>query len=141
MHNDIADELASNGWLSRRIAQDAATVPSGPLSGLTYVAKDLFDVAGMPTIAGSPSNANASPAQTNAAAITLLNQAGARLVGLSNMDALAYGFVTDNPLYGPALNPHDRARSCGGSSGGSAGAVAAGLVDFALGTDTAGSVR
>lgn len=141
MPDGVLDELARNGWLSRRLPREAETRPAGPLSGLRYVAKDLFDVAGLPTVAGSPSNLNNQPAAADAQVVRVLKGAGAQLMGLSNMDPLAYGFVTNNPLYGPACNPHDKARICGGSSGGSAGAVASGLVDFALGTDTSGSVR
>lgn len=141
MHEDTVQQLEAGGWLVRRVPPGLVKGLQGPLSGLTYLAKDLFDVAGLPTIAASPSNLDTNPADKDAEAISLLSEAGAKLVGLSNMDPLAYGFVTDNPLYGPARNPYDRTRSCGGSSGGSAGAVASGLVDFALGTDTSGSIR
>lgn len=133
--------LTRNGWLGRALPDLLQANPSGPLAGLTYLAKDLFDIKGEPTIAGSTHRLSAPPAKADAAIIGSLTKAGALLVGTSNMDPLAYGFVTRNPIYGIAKNPHDRERICGGSSGGSAGAVASGLVDFALGTDTSGSIR
>lgn len=141
MAEPCLDTLQRKGWLSRSISARAAPDAEGPLAGLSYVAKDLFDVVGLPTVAGSSSNLENAPADADAEAIIALSKAGARLIALSNMDPLAYGFITDNPLYGTAHNPHDQARICGGSSGGSAGAVASGLVDFALGTDTSGSIR
>lgn len=137
----LIDGLRQGGWLSRTLPKRAAPNPNGRLAGLTFVAKDLFDVAGLPTVAGSASNLDAAPALEDAQVVAALNEAGAELIALSNMDPLAYGFVTNNPLYGPARNPHDKTRICGGSSGGSAGAVASGLVDFAIGTDTSGSIR
>ncbi len=113
----------------------------GPLAGVPFAAKNLFDVAGLSTLAGSKINAEQPPATTDATAIARLKQAGAILVGTLNMDEYAYGFVTENAHYGPTRNPHDPTRIAGGSSGGSAAAVAAGLVPISLGTDTNGSVR
>ena len=113
----------------------------GPLAGVPYAVKDLFDVAGLPTTAGSASREHADVAPGDAGAIVRLQQAGAVLVGTCNMDEFAYGFVTDNARWGITRNPHDHARFAGGSSGGSAAAVAAGLVSFALGSDTNGSIR
>lgn len=113
----------------------------GLLAGVPYAVKDLFDVAGLLTTAGSVSRAGAAFAKADAEAIRRLNAAGAVLCGTLNMDAFAYGFATINAAHGTTRNPHDPARLAGGSSGGSAAAVAAGLVPFALGSDTNGSVR
>lgn len=113
----------------------------GPLAGVPFAVKDLFDVAGIPTLAGSKINAERSPATQDATLVTRLKQAGAVLVGALNMDEYAYGFVTENSHYGPTRNPHDLNRVAGGSSGGSAAAVAAGLVPLTLGSDTNGSIR
>lgn len=122
---------------------DAARVdPAGALAGLTFAAKDLFDVAGHVTLAGSKINAqDGVVAREDATLVARLKAAGAVLVGLANMDEYAYGFSTENSHYGPTRNPHDPSRIAGGSSGGSAAAVAAGLVDVALGSDTNGSIR
>jgi AtzE family amidohydrolase len=118
----------------------AGAVP-GPLAGVPFAVKDLYDIAGISTLAGSKINAGAPPAACDATLITRLKQAGAILIGALNMDEYAYGFVTENHHYGPTHNPHDRSRVAGGSSGGSAAAVAAGLVPLTLGSDTNGSIR
>ncbi|MEG3843539.1 AtzE family amidohydrolase [Microcoleus sp. herbarium14] len=113
----------------------------GPLAGVPFAVKNLFDVGGITTLAGSKINADHPPATRDAAAVARLRQAGAVLVGTLNMDEYAYGFVTENSHYGPTRNPRDTARIAGGSSGGSAAAVAAGLVPVTLGSDTNGSIR
>jgi aspartyl-tRNA(Asn)/glutamyl-tRNA(Gln) amidotransferase subunit A len=113
----------------------------GVLAGVPFAVKNLFDIAGIKTLAGSKINAENSPATQDATAITKLKKAGAVLVGALNMDEYAYGFVTDNYHYGATRNPHDLNRIAGGSSGGSAAAVAGGLVPFSLGSDTNGSIR
>lgn len=113
----------------------------GPLAGVPYGVKDLFDVAGLPTTAGSSLYADAAPATTDAEAIRRLHAAGAVLVATLNMDEFAYGFATINARHGTTRNPHDPARLAGGSSGGSAAAVAGGLLPFSLGSDTNGSIR
>jgi 1-carboxybiuret hydrolase len=112
-----------------------------PLAGVPFAVKDLFDIAGLPTYAGSGLRREAPPAAADATLVARLNASGAVLVGALNMDAYAYGFTTENSAFGAARNPHDPARTCGGSSGGSGAAVAAGLVPLALGTDTNGSIR
>jgi AtzE family amidohydrolase len=119
----------------------AAGGDPGPLGGVPFAVKNLFDVAGIPTLAGSSLYRERPPAARDAAAVRALSRAGAVLVGALNMDEFAYGFTTENSHYGPVRNPHDPARVAGGSSGGSGAAVAAGLVPLALGSDTNGSIR
>ncbi|MGK7929212.1 MAG: AtzE family amidohydrolase [Spirulina sp.] len=114
---------------------------AGFLAGIPFAVKNLYDIAGIVTLAGSKINADRPPALEDAMAIARLKQAGAVLVGTLNMDEYAYGFTTENTHYGATRNPHDRDRVAGGSSGGSAAAVAAGFVPLALGSDTNGSVR
>jgi AtzE family amidohydrolase len=98
-------------------------------------------VAGLRTLAGSKINQDHPAAERDAAAVQALERAGAVLVGALNMDEYAFGFTTENAHYGPTRNPHDPDRVVGGSSGGSAAAVAAGLVPITLGSDTNGSIR
>ncbi|MDP1741077.1 AtzE family amidohydrolase [Polaromonas sp.] len=112
-----------------------------PLAGLPYAVKNLFDIAGGVTLAGSTINRSNAPAAEDAVLVQRLRAAGAVLVGSLNMDEYAYGFTTENTHYGPCRNPHDRTRIAGGSSGGSGAAVAAGQVPLALGSDTNGSIR
>ncbi|MGD1907761.1 MAG: AtzE family amidohydrolase [Leptolyngbyaceae cyanobacterium] len=113
----------------------------GPLAGIPFAVKNLCDIAGEVTLAGSKINQANPPAQKDCTAIARLEAAGAILVGALNMDEYAYGFVTVNHHYGATPNPHDPTRVSGGSSGGSAAAVAAGLVPITLGSDTNGSIR
>jgi len=113
----------------------------GPLAGVPFAVKNLFDIGGITTLAGSKINADNPTATRDAAGVARLRQAGAVLVGTLNMDEYAYGFVTENSHYGPTRNPRDTTRIAGGSSGGSAAAVAAGLVPITLGSDTNGSIR
>lgn len=115
--------------------------PVGPLAGAPFAVKNLFDIEGVITLAGSKIRRDAAPAAQDAFLVARLKAAGAILVGTLNMDEFAYGFVTENAHYGATRNPHDLARIAGGSSGGSAAAVAAGLTPLALGSDTNGSVR
>ena len=122
-------------------ARRAAGAPLPPLAGVPYAAKNLFDVAGLPTLAGSRLHADRAPAAGDAALVQRLHDAGAVLVGTLNMDPYAYGFTGENSGYGPTRNPHDPSRISGGSSAGSAAAVAAGLVPLTLGSDTNGSIR
>ena len=119
----------------------AAGRDPGPLAGVPFAVKNLFDVAGEITIAGSRISAGDPPAASDAPTISRLNAAGAVLVGSLNMDEYAYGFTTENSHYGPCHNPHDLDRVAGGSSGGPGAAVAAGFVPLTLGSDTNGSVR
>ena len=127
---------------ARRVdALVAAGRDPGPLAGVPYAVKNLFDVAGEVTVAGSRISAGDQPASEDASAIASLRDTGAVLVGALNMDEYAYGFTTENTHYAPCHNPHDLTRVAGGSSGGSGAAVAAGFVALALGSDTNGSVR
>jgi len=116
--------------------------PGGPLSGLTFAAKDLFDVAGHPTGGGNPDWARSNPVPARHAwAVRKLIDAGATLIGKTITDEVSLGIVGENAFYGTPVNPRAPGRVPGGSSSGSAAAVAAGLCDTALGTDTGGSVR
>ncbi len=113
----------------------------GPLAGVPFAAKNLLDVAGVVTLAGARVTRDDPPAASDAAAVAALEAQGAILIGATNMDEFAYGFTTENAHTGATANPHDHARVAGGSSGGSAAAVAAGVVPLALGSDTNGSIR
>ncbi|ATZ10765.1 AtzE family amidohydrolase [Erwinia amylovora] len=115
--------------------------PLPALAAVPYAVKNLFDVAGHTTLAGASLLSDRPPASHDAWAVAKLAASGGLLSGMLNMDAYAYGFTTENSHYGATRNPHDAARIAGGSSGGSAAAVAAGLVHFSLGSDTNGSIR
>ncbi len=130
--------LAAAGAVDRAVA--AGSDP-GPLAGVPYAVKNLFDITGLPTLAGSKIRRSALPATEDAFLVKRMDRAGAVLIGALNMDEFAYGFTTENAHFGPTRNPHDSARVAGGSSGGSAAAVAGGLVPITLGSDTNGSIR
>jgi aspartyl-tRNA(Asn)/glutamyl-tRNA(Gln) amidotransferase subunit A len=119
----------------------AAGGDPGPLAGVPYGVKDLFDVAGLPTTAGAAMLRDAPPAAADAEAIVRMRHAGAVLAATLNMDEFAYGFATVNAAFGTTRNPHDTDRLAGGSSGGSAAAVASGMLPLTLGSDTNGSIR
>jgi 1-carboxybiuret hydrolase len=133
--------------LAERALKRADAVDASPrrarmkLAGVPFAVKNLFDVAGLTTLAGSKIEATRPPAARDAALVRRLEAEGAVLVGALNMDEYAYGFTTENTHYGPTRNPHDGTRISGGSSGGSAAAVAAGQVPLSLGSDTNGSIR
>ncbi|EYC52494.1 amidase [Hylemonella gracilis str. Niagara R] len=112
-----------------------------PLAGVPYAVKNLFDIEGEVTLAGSKINRDDPPARADAVLVQRMRAAGAVLVGALNMDEYAYGFTTENSHHGPTRNPHDLSRSAGGSSGGSGAAIAAGQVNITLGSDTNGSIR
>ena len=114
---------------------------AGALWGVPVAIKDLIDVRGMRTTAASRVLEDAAPAEEDAECVRRLRAAGAIVVGKTNLHEFAYGGSGAISAYGAARNPRDRARVCGGSSSGSAAAVAAGMCFGALGTDTAGSVR
>ncbi|MGA8077894.1 MAG: AtzE family amidohydrolase [Xanthobacteraceae bacterium] len=113
----------------------------GPLAGVPFAVKNLFDVAGLPTLAGSKINRELPPAARDAALIERLEAAGAILIGALNMGEYAYDFTGENVHDGASHNPHDHERMTGGSSGGSGAAVGGGLVPITLGSDTNGSIR
>jgi len=139
--NAFTDVLAERA-LARAAWVDGHPLRVGlPLAGVPFAVKNLFDVAGIATLAGSKIERDAAPAPRDAPLIERLEAAGAVLVGALNMDEYAYGFTTENSHEGPTRNPHDLGRIAGGSSGGSAAAVAAGQVPLALGSDTNGSIR
>jgi aspartyl-tRNA(Asn)/glutamyl-tRNA(Gln) amidotransferase subunit A len=119
----------------------AAGRDPGALAGVPCAVKNLFDVAGLPTLAGARINEEREPAAADSPLITRLEAAGAILVGALNMGEYAYDFTGENAHYGPSRNPLDLRHMTGGSSGGSGGAVAGGLVPVALGSDTNGSIR
>jgi aspartyl-tRNA(Asn)/glutamyl-tRNA(Gln) amidotransferase subunit A len=125
-------------------AQDtmrAAGAPLGPLGGRIVSIKDLFDVAGEPTTAGSIALRDAPPAKQDAPAIARLRAAGAVIIGKTNMTEFAYSGIGMNPHYGTPGNPFDRARIPGGSTSGGAVAVADGMSEITIGSDTGGSTR
>src|SRR5260370_32188260 len=112
------------------------------MAGLTFAAKDLFAVAGHPTGGGNPDWARANPVpDRHAWAVETLLGAGATLIGKTVTDEVSLGILGENPFYGTPVNPCAPGHVPGGSSSGSAAAVAAGLCDTALGTDTGGSGR
>jgi 1-carboxybiuret hydrolase len=125
----------------RRAAEIDAGRHLGPLMGVPFAVKNLFDIAGLPTRAGSKINLDGPKARRDGALVRKLEAAGAILVGGLNMGEYAYDFTGENAHYGPSRNPHDPTRMTGGSSGGSGAAVAAGEVPLALGSDTNGSIR
>jgi 1-carboxybiuret hydrolase len=127
---------------ARAIDADIAAGKSvGPLAGVPFAVKNLFDVAGLATRAGSKINRDRVPATRDATLIERMEAAGAVLVGALNMGEYAYDFTGENVHHGPSRNPHDTTRMSGGSSGGSGSAVGGALVPIALGSDTNGSIR
>ncbi|MDB5842413.1 MAG: AtzE family amidohydrolase [Herminiimonas sp.] len=137
-HVTEAAALAQAAAIDAQVRQ-GAILP--PLAGVPFAVKNLFDLKGVTTLAGSKALRNAPPARHDAALVANMKQAGAICVGALNMDEFAYGFTTENSHVGPTRNPHDHTRIAGGSSGGSAAAVAAGMVPITLGSDTNGSIR
>ena len=125
----------------KRAAEIDAGLHRGPLLGVPFAVKNLFDIAGLPARAGSKINVDGPKAERDGALVRKLEAAGAILVGGLNMGEYAYDFTGENAHYGPSRNPHDPTRMSGGSSGGSGAAVAAGEVPLALGSDTNGSIR
>jgi AtzE family amidohydrolase len=119
----------------------AAGRDPGPLAGVPVAVKNLFDLEGVVTTAGSKIDRDNPPAAADGFLVRRLSEAGAVMLGALTMDEYAYGFTTENAHDGPAHNPHDLARIAGGSSGGSAAAVAGGLAAITLGSDTNGSIR
>lgn len=122
-------------------AKVANAVDPGPLAGVPFAVKNLFDIKGVVTRAGSKINRENQPAEHDATLVTRMEGAGAVLLGALNMGEYAYDFTGENVHDGPSRNPHALDRMTGGSSGGSGGAVAGGLVPLSLGSDTNGSIR
>ena len=137
--NAFTDVVAERA--RKRAAEIDAGSHRGPLMGVPFAVKNLFDIAGLPTRAGSKINIDGPRAARDGALVRKLEAAGAILVGGLNMGEYAYDFTGENIHYGPSRNPHDTTRMSGGSSGGSGAAVAAGEVPLALGSDTNGSIR
>jgi 1-carboxybiuret hydrolase len=141
--NSFTDVTADRARAKAR-AVDAALAAGqkvGPLAGVPFAVKNLFDVKGLPTRAGSKINRDLAPSPRDATLIERMEAAGAVLVGALNMGEYAYDFTGENVHDGPSRNPHDPTRMSGGSSGGSGSSVGGGLVPIALGSDTNGSIR
>jgi aspartyl-tRNA(Asn)/glutamyl-tRNA(Gln) amidotransferase subunit A len=138
-HEAGADGLNCFTWVSPQAGPDADRT-GGPLRGLPLAVKDLFCVRDVPSQSGSRILEGYLPPYT-ATAVARLREAGAWVLAKTNQDEFAMGSSNENSAFGPVLNPWDRTRVPGGSSGGSAAAVAAGLAPWALGTDTGGSIR
>jgi amidase len=134
--NDTLNAFVEHGRI------DVQTTTDGPLAGLTFAVKDFYDIAGMPTAAGSPEWLATHPVPTMSTPIyDRLLAAGGKFVGKTHTDELAWSLNGENAHYGTPINPAAPGRIPGGSSSGSAAATAGGLVDFAIGSDTGGSVR
>jgi aspartyl-tRNA(Asn)/glutamyl-tRNA(Gln) amidotransferase subunit A len=134
-----ADELNAFTWVAEA-PPEGGPAREAPLGGVPLAVKDLFCTEGVPSQAGSRILEGYRPPYT-ATVVARLHKAGAPLLGKTNQDEFAMGSSNENSGYGPVLNPWDRSRVPGGSSGGSAAAVAAGLAPWAIGTDTGGSIR
>jgi aspartyl-tRNA(Asn)/glutamyl-tRNA(Gln) amidotransferase subunit A len=135
-----ADELNAYTWVAEEAPTAQAAAAALPLAGVPLAVKDLFCTEGVPSQSGSKILEGYRPPYT-ASVVTRLQAAGAPLLAKTNQDEFAMGSSNENSAYGPVLNPWDRTRVPGGSSGGSAAAVAGGSAPWALGTDTGGSIR
>src|SRR3954453_18152428 len=141
--NSFTDVTAERARAAARTVDAAITEGKnpGPLAGVPFAVKNLFDVQGLSTRAGSKINRGLAPSPRDAMLVERMEAAGAVLVGALNMGEYAYDFTGENVHDGPSRNPHDATRMTGGSSGGSGAAVGGGLVPPALGSDTNGSIR
>ncbi|SDG32449.1 amidohydrolase, AtzE family [Thalassobaculum litoreum DSM 18839] len=141
--NAVTDVTAERALAQARSidADRTAGRPLPPLAGVPYAVKNLFDITGLPTRAGSKINRDLPPASRDGVLIERLSAAGAVLIGGLNMGEYAYDFTGENAHDGACRNPHDPSRMAGGSSSGSGSAMAAGLAALTLGSDTNGSIR
>jgi 1-carboxybiuret hydrolase len=141
--NAFTDVLTAHALQSADTVDEsiAAGKDPGPLAGVPFAVKNLFDVKDIVTLAGAKINRSHASASRDATLVQRLEKAGAVLVGALNMGEYAYDFTGENAHFGPSRNPHDITRMTGGSSGGSGGAVAGGMVPLSLGSDTNGSIR
>jgi AtzE family amidohydrolase len=139
--NAFTAVTAERARVKARAVDGARDKSALPLAGVPFAVKNLFDIAGLATVAGSKINRARPKAERDSPLIERLEAAGAVLVGALNMGEYAYDFTGENVHDGPSRNPHDVTRMTGGSSGGSGGAVGGGLVPLALGSDTNGSIR
>ena len=141
--NAFTDVVAERARATARKldASIASGKKAGPLAGVPFAVKNLFDIEGLSTRAGSKINRDRAPSSCDATLIERMEAAGAVLVGALNMGEYAYDFTGENVHDGASCNPHDLTRMSGGSSGGSGSAVGGGLVPLALGSDTNGSIR
>lgn len=141
--NAFTDVVAERARATARKldASIASGKKAGPLAGVPFAVKNLFDIEGLSTRAGSKINRDRAPSSRDATLIGRMEAAGAVLVGALNMGEYAYDFTGENVHDGASRNPHDLTRMSGGSSGGSGSAVGGGLVPLALGSDTNGSIR
>jgi AtzE family amidohydrolase len=137
-------DVTADRAMTKAAAVDAQVAAGGkppPLAGVPFAVKNLYDIKGLVTRAGSKINRSNPAAKDDATVVKRLEAAGAVLIGATNMDEYSYGFSGENAHDGPSRNPHELDHMTGGSSGGAAAAVAAGLVPLALGVDTNGSIR
>ena len=134
------EEIRSDAWNAVITEVEPGAALPGPLHGKRLLVKDLFDTAGIRTTYGSKIYAEHVPTRT-APAVQRLVDAGAVIVGKANLHEFAWGVTSQNPWYGTVRNPTHPGRTTGGSSGGNAAALAAGLCDLGIGTDTGGSIR
>jgi 1-carboxybiuret hydrolase len=139
--NAFTTVTAERARAKAKAVDAAGDISKLPLAGVPFAVKNLFDIEGIPTVAGSKINRAHAPAKRDAELIERMEKAGAVLVGALNMGEYAYDFTGENVHDGPSRNPHDITRMTGGSSGGSGGAVGGGMVPIALGSDTNGSIR
>ncbi|WP_028935057.1 amidase [Pseudonocardia spinosispora] len=136
----LVDEAGAREAAARADRELAEGGDRGPLHGIPVAVKDIIDMAGLPTTCGSATSFGTT-ASRDAEVVTRLRDHGAVIIGKTTLHEFAYGSTGDRSVHGPSRNPHDPSRISGGSSGGSAVAVASGVVPLSLGTDTVGSVR